>query len=109
MDILQNASVFPPVHVDERRSASRFQLLPDSEFADVDLPGGRPQSVEVHDESLGGLGLIFPAEFHVLPGMEFHVTYTANQFRAQVRHLRRLVDGRQLAGLACERLLEIYP
>lgn len=103
METLQTPLYLPQPSSDERRGASRFMMLPDSEFAAVWSEDQDARVVEVHDESLGGLGLIFPATFDVIPGMEFHVVYTSNHFHGHVRHLRRLADGRQLVGLACER------
>jgi len=59
--------------------------------------------VEVHDESLGGLGVYLEdVEFFVV-GREVEVVYAGEFLRATVSHVESNEDGGYTVGFACER------
>lgn len=86
----------------ENRKATRFPKEPNSDFAAIWYPKELAGEVEVHDESLGGLGIIVPnaSDFHV--GLELGIVYAGEMFRAFVIHIQATDDNRARIGLQCQ-------
>jgi len=59
-------------------------------------------SAEVHDESLGGMGLVLEDATHFCVGQEVEIAYLDSRFKAEVRHVRPHDEGRFLVGFKCE-------
>jgi hypothetical protein len=87
--------------VEERRTSTRFVTEPDTCFALIRHPRGAEITVEVHDESLGGLGLLLDdiADFDV--GQVVEILYLDCQMYGTVCHARPYPDGRYLVGFEC--------
>jgi hypothetical protein len=86
---------------EERRTSTRFLKEPDSCFALIRHPRGAEITVEVHDESLGGLGLLLDdiTDFDV--GQVVEIDYLDCQLYGTVCHARPHPDGRYLVGFEC--------
>lgn len=90
------------VIVDELRRATRFVQPPDEVFAAVWLDGGDAILAEVHDESLGGLGLLLEMGCGIGLGSTVQVVFAKTHYAAQVCHMQPWDDHRLLVGLRCE-------
>ncbi len=88
--------------VDELRKATRFVKEPETAYAVVFHPVLQKLSAEVHDESLGGMGLVLDDATHFCVGQEVEIAYLDSRFRAEVRHVRPHDEGRFLVGFVCE-------
>jgi hypothetical protein len=86
----------------ENRNATRFPKEPNSEFAAIWYPKELAADVEVHDESLGGLGVIVATGEAFSVGMELGIVYVGEMLRAFVVHIQPLEDGRARLGLQCQ-------
>ena len=87
----------------EQRSASRFLREPKSDYASIWYPQELAKTVEVHDESLGGLGVFVDNGSDFAVGMELGVVYAGAMYRCYVRHAQRHSDGRTLIGMECQK------
>lgn len=93
------------VLLDERREASRFKREGGTDFAVVWRDIGEEYVVEVHDESLTGLGIFVEShlELELEVGSRLRVMYTGQYMEGEVRHLRQEGE-RYRVGLECRRL-----
>ena len=64
---------------------------------------GEKMLVPVHDESLGGMGLIMDDVTRFQLGQEVRILYSGSEMTAVVRHIEPLDDGKFLVGFECER------
>jgi hypothetical protein len=87
---------------DERRRATRFHKEPETEFAVLWIVPGEPILAEVHDESLGGLGLVVDDGIPLAVGDVVDVVYAGDLLKSVVRHIQEPVDGRRLVGIECQ-------
>ena len=88
--------------VDELRTSTRFPRERGTDHAVIWHPQCGEMLVDVHDESLGGLGVyVAGADFFV--GQEVEIVYAGEFFRACVRHMEPQEDGEYIVGFACER------
>lgn|GEM_PF-4736850 len=87
--------------LDERRCASRFLRDPDLEYALLRRLTGETTRVVVHDESLGGLGLLVDRLEGFQLGARAEIVYHGNRLDAMLRHITRQEDGRFLLGFEC--------
>lgn len=87
--------------LDEHRQASRFEQEPGTDFAVVWQVPGEELLVEVHDESLTGLGVIMTdmATYHL--GTEATIVYHGSVLQGEVKHIEHHADGTWLVGWEC--------
>lgn len=88
--------------VDELRQSTRFVLEPQTEYAVIWSTPGHEILAEVHDESLGGLGLIISDCAEVRIGDVWEITYLSRVYRGVVKHIQPRSDGSRLVGFQCE-------
>jgi hypothetical protein len=88
---------------DERRQATRFLREPGSDHATLCRSNGERLSVEVYEESLGGLGIVLPASWNYQIGQLLEIIYEQTAMRGVVRHVEPQADGTSLVGLECYR------
>ena len=88
--------------IDEQRRATRFEKDPDSEFAAVWLSPHDEILAEVHDESLGGLGLLVDDASKMRPGVAAHVVYLGRLYHCMIRHVERQASGLWIVGMSCD-------
>jgi len=93
------------VAVDERRQATRFPREAGTDFAVIWRDQGEGLLVEVHDESLTGLGILVDAEAELQLGNHIHIVYVNEYMVGEVRHIERQPDGKYLVGLRCEKAI----
>ena len=88
-------------YVDEQRESTRFAKDPDSTYAVIFHPELQEMPAEVHDESLGGVGLVLEdaAQFGV--GQEVKIAYLDSFLKARVRHVEPRGDGKYIVGFEC--------
>lgn len=91
--------------LDERRDSTRFQHDEGMEFAAIWLETGEEILAEVHDDSLGGLGILLEDSFGFQPGSDVQVVYAGEHLQGKVRHITMQSDGRHMIGLECRRAL----
>ena len=92
----------PYAALDEQRTATRFGKEPDSAYAVVHHPEMEAFIAQVHEESLGGIGLILedPRRFGV--GQNVEIAYLDCLLRAVVRHIEPWEEeGTYLVGFQC--------
>ena len=91
-----------PSTAEELRQATRFERERGTDVAVIWLDEGEERMVDVHDESLGGLGVYVkdPAEYQI--GQEINVVYAGAYLRATVRHIGPHPGGDFVMGLRCE-------
>ncbi len=94
------------VIVDEQRHATRFERDRGTDVAVLWTQGGDEQLVDVHDESLGGLGLYLKNVDDLQIGTQVNIVYLDQFLNATVRHIEPHEDGGYVVGFACERILE---
>ena len=82
---------------DELRRATRFVEERGADAAVILTPDGE-LLVDVHDESLGGLGLYLADSEYFVVGREVDIIYAGAMFRARVRHVEPQEDGGYIAG-----------
>ena len=90
------------VPLEERRDATRFERLPEDDFAAIWMGSEEPQLAEVHDESLHGISLILDTAWNIGIGCQVHIVYAGICHLAQVRHVEPLTDNRVIVGFYCE-------
>ena len=93
------------VLTDERRQATRFPREEGTAFAVIWRKPGEEIVVEVHDESLTGLGILVDAELDLQPGGYVYVVYAGAYMQGEVMHSLTQPEGKVLVGLRCQRLL----
>lgn len=85
----------------EKRDSSRFARHPDSDFATMWLGDeDGPQTVEVHDESLGGISVFVDNRFPIHVDDLVRLQYSGALYQCQVRHVTP--GERVLVGLSCQ-------
>lgn len=89
--------------LDERREASRFERDHDCDFAVIWNYAGEEIVVEVHDESVTGLGILVDDRLDLQLGSQVRVLYAGEHLQGEVRHLTPQADGTNLVGLKCQR------
>jgi len=88
--------------LDEQRTSTRFGQDPDSAYAVIRHPEQEAIKAQVHEESLGGIGLILEDRCDFGVGQEVEIAYLDSLLRAVVRHIEPYDDGRLLVGFECE-------
>lgn len=88
--------------VDEQRNSTRFAKEPESAYAVVFHPEMEELSAELHDESLGGMGLVLEDAAHFCVGQEVKIAYLDSFLKAKVRHIEPRDDGKFVVGFECE-------
>jgi hypothetical protein len=102
---LQPASAQECGHpLDERREATRFRREEGTDFAVIWREPGEELLVEVHDESLSGLGIVVDSKLGLEVGSKLHVVYAGEYMDGEVRHIQPEED-RYRIGLQCRRML----
>lgn len=87
----------------ERRCASRFARHPDSDFAKLWLAqDDGSHTVEVHDESLGGISVFVDEALPIQVDDRVRLQYSGTIYQCQVRHVTTGSEGRALVGLSCQ-------
>ena len=89
--------------VDELRSWVRFCKDPDTDFAVILHPDLDELLAEVHDESLGGIGLLLDDATQFPVGKEVEIVYAGELMLSYVRHIEPYPDDRFLVGFQCDR------
>lgn len=89
--------------VDELRGWTRFTKERGTDFAVICRPQTEEMLVEVHDESLAGLGVHVKDVEPFVVGREFDIVYAGEYFAARVAHVESHEDGGYLVGFACDR------
>jgi len=90
--------------LDERRAASRFRREEGTDFAVIWREPGEELRVEVHDESLKGLGIVVDSKLGLEVGSRLHVVYRGEYMDGEVRHIEQKGE-RYRIGLRCRRML----
>ncbi len=90
--------------LDERRKASRFRREEGTGFAVIWREPDEELLVEVHDESLSGLGIVVDSRLGLEVGNKLHVVYAGEYMDGEVRHIQQEGD-RYRIGLQCRRML----
>jgi hypothetical protein len=88
--------------VDEQRRASRFEQSPDEVYAAVWIDGEEAILAEVHDESLGGIGLLLDIGCGIGLGSVINIVFAGSHYVAQVRHVKPWDHDRVLVGFHCD-------
>ena len=90
-----------PTSVDERRDSTRFPKDSGMDFATIIHPESCAGHVEVHDDSLGGLGILVsdPATFDL--GVRLEMVYAGSHLSGTVRHVTKQPSGDYLVGIDC--------
>lgn len=66
------------------------------------LDNNEPVAVDVHDESLGGLGLYLDDIEGICTATEINIIYAGEALRAEIKHIERQPDGSFVVGFECE-------
>lgn len=103
-DVLLSPSTKSVYSLEEKRNSTRFMREEGSDFAIILMDDGSELNVEVHDESLGGLGVIVNDAQDFQPGSQVKVFYAGDHFLGEVRHINIQSDGRYVIGLSCDRI-----
>ena len=88
--------------VDELRNSTRFVRERGTDVAVISHPEIEELLVDVHDESLGGLGVYVQDTDFFVVGREVEIVYAGEFFRARVCHVERQEEGDAIVGFACE-------
>jgi len=88
-------------YVDEQRRSTRFAKDPDSTYAVILHPELQELPAEVHDESLGGFGLVLEDATQFCVGQEVKIAYLDSLLKARVRHVKPRDDGKYIVGFDC--------
>ena len=91
--------------LDEMRGSTRFEREEGTDFAVIYRETGEEILVDVHDESLTGLGILVDSDLDLRVGNHVHVIYAHEYLSGNVRHITRQPCGRYIIGLSCQRLL----
>ena len=91
--------------VEELRDSTRFRKDRGCDHAHIWFPAELERTVEVHDESLSGLGLYIADTrgFHI--GREVGIVYADGFYRGVVRLLTPDKSGRMVVGFQCIRMI----
>jgi hypothetical protein len=87
--------------LDENRQASRFEQEPGTDFAVIWQTAGEELLVEVHDESLTGLGVIMTDVASYPVGAEATIVYHGSVLHGEVKNLAPHHEGAWLVGWEC--------
>lgn len=90
--------VYVPL-VNERREASRFERNEGMDVGIIWRQNGEEYFVEVHDESVTGLGILTEDTLDLQIGSVVHVSYAGEYLEAEVRHITQQSDQKYLIGL----------
>lgn len=90
--------------VDELRSSTRFIKERGTDQAAIWNEQFNELVVEVHDDSLGGLG-IYVKDAVCFVGQQLEVVYAGEFFRARVCHVEPQDNGEYIVGLDCDRIV----
>ena len=93
--------------VDELRTATRLVKERGAEVAVLGRPGVEESLVDVHDESLGGLGVYASQDLGLVVGEQLDIVYAGEYLRASVRHIEPIGDDEAIVGFSCERELMV--
>ena len=88
---------------DELRQSTRFEKERGAESAVFWYGDGEPMLAEVHDESLGGLGLFIDDLEQLEEGREANIIYGGEIMTGRVRHIEPQADGGYVVGFECTR------
>jgi hypothetical protein len=91
--------------VGERRQASRFERDEDMDFVIIWREPGEEHLVQVHDESLTGLGILVKDTLGLQVGSVVHVIYAGENLEGEVRHITKRPDDKYLIGLKTRRIV----
>lgn len=86
---------------EERRNAMRFPRDPGMDFAEIQSPSTLAGTVEVVDESLGGLAVMLPENATIEIDQQLQLRYAGGVYRATIRHITSRTDGYVTVGIAC--------
>lgn len=86
--------------VNERRQATRFERNASMDFVVIWREPGEERLVEVHDESLTGLGILVDDKLDLKLGSPLRLIYAGEYLEGEVRHITKRPDQRYLIGLA---------
>ena len=100
-DTHQSSIPLEHAYLDEHRESTRFERDPGMDYASIVSPESLVGSVEVADESLGGMGLVVDDRGPFAIDQVIELSYSGSLYRAQVRHITRRDDGRFIVGLLC--------
>ncbi|MCA9198788.1 MAG: PilZ domain-containing protein [Planctomycetales bacterium] len=99
----ENRNLYLPV--DEQRQATRFPYAEGTKVAAVWREPGDELLVDVHDESLGGLGIIVDSTLGLEVGSCLNVIFAGEYMDGEVRHIEQIGD-RYLVGLRCQKVID---
>ncbi len=91
---------------DELRKSTRFRKERGTDTALLWLDENEPVLVDVHDESLGGLGLYLDEIDSICTAAEINIVYAGELLRAEIRHIEREPDGTFIVGFECKHVAE---
>lgn len=91
--------------LDELRGSTRFEREEGTDFAVIYRETGEAILVDVHDESLTGIGILVDSDLDLRVGSHVHVIYAHEYLEGKVRHITSQPCGRYIIGLSCQRLL----
>jgi hypothetical protein len=86
---------------DELRKSTRFRKERGTDTALLWLDDKEPELVDVHDESLGGLGLYLDDIEGICTATEITIIYAGEALRAEIKHIERQTDGTFVVGFDC--------
>ena len=88
---------------DELRQSTRFAKERGAEGAVLWFGDGEPMLFDVHDESLGGLGLYVDRLEQVEQEAEASIIYGGELMTGRIRHIEPQQDGGYVVGFECTR------
>ena len=88
----------------ERREATRFRRESGTDFAVLLRESEEELLVEVHDESLTGLGILADGELGLCLGAHIQIVYAGECLDGEVAHVTPRSGGKVLVGLRCQRI-----
>ena len=89
---------------DELRQSTRFVRERGTDSAVLWFGDGEPLLVDVHDESLSGLGLYLDDVKGIDDGCDVNIVYAGQFMTAHVRHIEPQPDGGYIVGFECEQI-----
>jgi hypothetical protein len=101
-DSMQPKNLTTEPRFEERRNAMRFPRDPGMDFAEILEPQNLAGTVEVADESLGGLAIVVPVGQPFEQNVQLRLRYAGSCYLASVRHVTQRIDGQWNVGLLCE-------
>ena len=91
---------------EELRNSTRFRKERGTDTALLWLDKNEPVLVDVHDESLGGIGLYLDEIDSICTAEEIHIVYAGEVQRAEIRHIEREPNGTFVVGFECKHVAE---